>query len=84
MDTPPVIIRLLEELGLLKLTFMFAGVCWSLLSVRNFARCSLWELIWFWRTFKFSLLKTPNQGVGLMVPAADTYPCSGGKPHPPG
>jgi hypothetical protein len=33
MDTPPVIIRLLEEAGPLKLTCTCAGVCWSLLGV---------------------------------------------------
>ena len=31
MDTPPVIIRLLEEAGPLKLTFTFVGACWGVL-----------------------------------------------------
>jgi hypothetical protein len=33
MDTPTVIIRLLEDAGPLKITFACAGVCWSLLGV---------------------------------------------------
>jgi len=43
IDTPPVIIRLLEEAGPLKLTCTCAGVCWSIIFVSSFLLAALYE-----------------------------------------
>jgi len=67
IGTPPVIIRLLEDEGPLRLTLHRRVLgCVGVFLASSLCLLPFVALIWLWRTFKFSLLRTPDQGVGPM------------------